>query len=360
MKRIVTKALWIVMLFLLQKAQSATQVQLGETLNTTVDRGGARVFNFLGREGQVISVAAIGNQVVHQTPGVVIQLLSPNDTVHLGTDRSRLLNAARLDQIVLPEDGEYTLIFSDDGHSFLRDATAWLTIVDVQSPDDFLTPNTERTNALQISDMDVYGFEGKEGETVIVHIETGEGTIQPYLSIVAPDGKSIHELAGNDGVLESNAIQLSMNGSYSLLVRDASGAEKGSYKLTLDIQVPGDSDGDGLADDWELRFFENLEADAERDPDKDMIDNRTEFVRGTNPLVFDPSIGQEDSTISIQVESVSVEFLSLKGKRYQLEGTADLRNWVAVGGVFTGNNQIIKQSVPVGEGNLRYFRVVQP
>ncbi len=51
----------------------------------------------------------------------------------------------------------------------------------------------------------------------------------------------------------------------------------------------GDSDGDGMPDEWELEhgFNPNLPIDAEEDPDRDGLINRLEFGAGTDPRAAD-------------------------------------------------------------------------
>jgi hypothetical protein len=44
-----------------------------------------------------------------------------------------------------------------------------------------------------------------------------------------------------------------------------------------------DSDGDGLADAWELQYFGNLSQSAGGDPDGDGLTNLQEFQQGRNP-----------------------------------------------------------------------------
>ncbi|HNQ88277.1 MAG TPA: hypothetical protein PKM73_06665 [Verrucomicrobiota bacterium] len=48
-----------------------------------------------------------------------------------------------------------------------------------------------------------------------------------------------------------------------------------------------DSDGDGLPDDWERRFFTTLEQDAAGDPDGDDLGNAGELAAGSSPLEAD-------------------------------------------------------------------------
>ena len=49
--------------------------------------------------------------------------------------------------------------------------------------------------------------------------------------------------------------------------------------------IPGDSDGDGLSDLWELNFFSNTtDQNGLRDPDSDLYTNEEEETAGTDPL----------------------------------------------------------------------------
>ncbi|HEY5892091.1 MAG TPA: hypothetical protein VIT91_02565, partial [Chthoniobacterales bacterium] len=48
--------------------------------------------------------------------------------------------------------------------------------------------------------------------------------------------------------------------------------------------VPGDSDGDGLADGWELAVFGDLDETASADLDSDGLSNVEEMAFGSNPL----------------------------------------------------------------------------
>ena len=53
--------------------------------------------------------------------------------------------------------------------------------------------------------------------------------------------------------------------------------------LTLTATFAADSDGDGLADNWEISYFANLGQSAAGDLDNDGFSNSDEFKRGTNP-----------------------------------------------------------------------------
>jgi hypothetical protein len=59
-----------------------------------------------------------------------------------------------------------------------------------------------------------------------------------------------------------------------------------SNAITFTIQIPpADTDGDGLADAWELLYFGNLNQGANDDPDGDGLNNLQEFQQGRNPTL---------------------------------------------------------------------------
>jgi hypothetical protein len=82
----------------------------------------------------------------------------------------------------------------------------------------------------------------------------------------------------------------------------------------------GDSDGDGLPDDWESRHgldaFSALGADgADGDPDADGLTNRDEFLAGTEPRALTVRIVR----ITTQSSGVRVWVNVAAGRRYRLE-----------------------------------------
>jgi hypothetical protein len=57
-----------------------------------------------------------------------------------------------------------------------------------------------------------------------------------------------------------------------------------------------DSDGDGMADWWELQYFGNLSHDGSADADDDLLTDLGEYRAGTNPTAFDTDLsGTPDS-----------------------------------------------------------------
>ena len=93
-----------------------------------------------------------------------------------------------------------------------------------------------------------------------------------------------------------------------------------------------DTDADGLPDDWELRYFGNLDAKPGEDPDGDGIDNLTEFAWGTDPTSPKSHVPIKSGLASKgQQKLLSVTFKRRAGAilDYQIETSLDLQQWTA-------------------------------
>lgn len=93
-------------------------------------------------------------------------------------------------------------------------------------------------------------------------------------------------------------------------------------------QVDLDKDGNGISDVWEIFHFGEKGQDADGDSDGDGETNGAEAGAGTDPndesdhlRILDPQ--------SI-LDSKTVSFTSVTGKRYRLELSTDLVNWASV------------------------------
>lgn len=84
-----------------------------------------------------------------------------------------------------------------------------------------------------------------------------------------------------------------------------------------------DSDGDGMPDSWEMKWFGTLQRDGSEDYDEDGISDREEFLSGTNPT---------DPTDYLRIESISIEknlvlrFKAVAGKKYTCQYSDSLEN----------------------------------
>lgn len=86
--------------------------------------------------------------------------------------------------------------------------------------------------------------------------------------------------------------------------------------------APVDSDGDGLADAWEMQHFGSLGANPGDDPDGDGMSNLREFRAGTNPT--DPSSLFELVEISKGPNGISVRWSSQPERSYRVRRSTSL------------------------------------
>jgi chitodextrinase len=89
--------------------------------------------------------------------------------------------------------------------------------------------------------------------------------------------------AGGLNVQMPAGANLAPPGYYMLFLVNSAGVPSTASMVMLGA----DSDGDGLPDAWEARFFGNLAQSATGDPDGDGLTNAQEFARHTNPAAAD-------------------------------------------------------------------------
>lgn len=358
MKSIGFRLVYAGLVSLICEIKSATHIELGDTVFTNVARSGAKVFTFSGYKNQVISVRA-AIKPSRTGPRLRFQLFSPEEAELLATISGR--PSAELNQFTLTSEGPHTLILFDESGTWFDHQIAGVTIVDNQVPDESLRFRDTVVGTFQVSDIDVYSFEGRTSETAVLSIrsETSAG-LEPNVIVISPSGETIATLESVDGSIETASVELPLTGSYSMLVRDKSGIAEGDYSVSLNIQVPEDEDFDGLKDSWEHEVFGDLRMNGTDDVDLDGVDNRIEFVRGTNPLIKDTGMNHSSPLLSISVGTIDIEFTASRGGRYQLEGSSDFVEWIPLGRAINGDNQTVRRSFSVPEAEVKYFRLVYP
>jgi hypothetical protein len=134
---------------------------------------------------------------------------------------------------------------------------------------------------------------------------------------------------------------------------------------TLIISVvpnPADSDGDGIADAFELSTWGSLAAaDAEGDADLDGQSNYFEFLAGTNPLDGGERLATAPTVSGVSTASGSVQ-LQLNhvrpGVNYHLETSADLKAWSRIGTFTfdTAGSATLEDPSPEA-GALKFYRM---
>jgi len=127
-----------------------------------------------------------------------------------------------------------------------------------------------------------------------------------------------------------------------------------NHPYTITANYTADADGDGLADDWELGWFGNLDALADADPDGDGRSNRREAGDGTNPLV--PDILRIESLQLVGANGV-LSISNNTGTRFNVERTITLpNNWATLSTLQT--NSTHTSALPASD--QAYWRLSQP
>lgn len=118
-------------------------------------------------------------------------------------------------------------------------------------------------------------------------VATGSGLSYQWLSngipIVGATGDTL--LVGNLPLIGTNL------GNFSVIISNASGVI-----TSTPAALWSDSNGNGMPDWWELKYFGNLNQPALGDYDGDGVDNLDEYLEGTdpaNPKSFDPRLNIE-------------------------------------------------------------------
>jgi len=131
------------------------------------------------------------------------------------------------------------------------------------------------------------------------------------------------------------------------------------------VNTPGDTDGDGLPDAWELQYFPSItdpDATPYADPDGDGFTNLQEYLAGTNPMDGSSSLSIE--AVTVGGNETALEFDAIAGKSYSVLYSERLSTgtWLrltnvpppAVSGVVTVNDPT------TGGVTTRFYRVVTP
>ncbi len=120
-----------------------------------------------------------------------------------------------------------------------------------------------------------------------------------------------------------------------------------------------DTDGDGLADDWEQQYFgDPTNASASADSDNDGFTNLQEFLAGTDPTNAMSAL--RITAISQNGSNFVVNHSAVAGKRYEFQSTGNLLtgNWTGIA-TNTAINTGVSQFTDPGAASLtnRFYRV---
>jgi hypothetical protein len=148
---------------------------------------------------------------------------------------------------------------------------------------------------------------GVEGQLLAFIIQASDpnGTIPKISADAMPVGATLSD-KGDGSATFSWTPAIGQAGSYTIAFRASDGKLSATRRATMIIFPAGDTDGDGMADSWELSHFGTLNRDGSGDFDGDGISDLNEYRNGTDPTASDhapriprilaPALGSEVST----------------------------------------------------------------
>jgi Tol biopolymer transport system component len=187
----------------------------------------------------------------------------------------------------------------------------------------------------------VYVFDSRANTLVQANAATGNSTI--------PVG--------------ANSVVISADGSRVVFETAEDNLVPDDLNLTQDIfsfavsQPFVDTDGDGMDDNWERAHGGDLELEPGMDSDGDGLSNLQEYLAGTDPQ--DNSSALALAHFENDGESLTLQWQSIPGKRYQVQSSSNLgsNTWLDVGDPITAVQTTTQQAALLGTASMTFYRV---
>ncbi len=241
-------------------------IEAGESV--TVSFNSAPVsFTFDAAAGDIVTITASS---VDGSLDTTLQLLDPsglmiqfNDDHNSDEDLNRF--DSLLGDIELRDAGTYTIVVNTLSGSGSGDITVTLTSGAGEAPEP--TPTEQppapdepvqgqpltagETNYVVFSGAPVsLTYEGTEGEIVTITVSSEDGSLDPTLTLLNPDGDEIGFNDDHNSDLDLNRfdsalidVELDSDGVYTLVINTFSGSGDGMILVTLDSGASGDDEG---------------------------------------------------------------------------------------------------------------------
>ncbi len=142
-----------------------------------------------------------------------------------------------------------------------------------------------------------------------------------------------------------------------LIANDLNGAV--DIFVTRIIDTAGDTDADGLPDDWERIYFQDLTHGPNEDADGDGASNLVEWKAGTNPI--DPQSALRVLALDYQAEAgPRIFWTAVPGRTYRVQSKTSLQDaaWSDLTGDIAPAEATAQTDVVSTDQSTRYFRVV--
>lgn len=109
-----------------------------------------------------------------------------------------------------------------------------------------------------------------------------DGTIPALSAAMLPVGATFIDQGDGIGVFDWTPM-VGQAGSYTITFKASDGALSDTQRVLFTIRSIGDTDGDGMNDDWEMAQFGTLDRDGSGDFDGDGISDLDEYLAGSDP-----------------------------------------------------------------------------
>ena len=144
----------------------------------------------------------------------------------------------------------------------------------------------------------------------------------------------------------------------------ASDLVAGDYNDRADLFVlhlgSMDTDGDGLDDDWEMAYFDNLDHDGTADTDYDTQTDAEEFRAGTDPTNGD-SVLQVLTITSPRSDQTTILWYAVPGRAYRVQYKNSVTDpeWTDLPSIVTATSTTGSATdLTAGAEAHRYYRVL--
>jgi len=299
-----------------EDSDSIRSIEYGDIVSGSIDadypsaeeyRGYHEPITFDGSEGDILRAQMIGGDInagYYTEPGSdtdpYLMLVAPDGDVIAENDDSEYGLNAGFSGVVLPSDGEYTIVATSYGDNQTFDYTLRLQQQNVESVDlRSIERNSTATGAIDKEDpssqerngfYEPVTFDGAAGEEV--EITMGSQFGDTYLQLLGPDGELIAENDDNSYSLNSSLeASLPSDGEYTIVATSFSDRDTFEYELSLDVRAGGAGGADLRA----------IQAGQTRESELDENDPQASFMRGYfEPVSFDGESGQ---SVTIDMES---------------------------------------------------------
>lgn len=132
-----------------------------------------------------------------------------------------------------------------------------------------------------------------------------------------------------------------------------------SFPATVWVDCPAQRAPESVSDEWKARFFGSYRhalAQSNADPDDDGVDNKTEYVQGSNPV--DLRLHSTQAAIT-QEDSITLRWFGVKGETYVIESASSLASpdWQVLVSNLVGEGNLMNYVVKTTSAQVRFYRI---